>query len=189
MKRIFVFFKSIIPSRKKWNSWKMPTRAGYIASLVVIMTFIVSLFNFNRKADQINDITNNEVGDIIYVEENKETIEDFNYEFKGRLGNLGKRVFEFETDKFESNLSIKIDYTGSYITLINNSDTANYTGGNLIIEIENCNLEFTEFSILPLGPAPKNILIQQVEERFKTLIFRNKDLILKRTKLCLKDFL
>lgn len=180
-----MFFKSIIPRKKKWNSWKMPTRLGYIASLVVIMAFIVSLF----KADPIQDIITNESGDIIYVKENKETIEDFNYEFKGRLGNLGKMVFDFETDKFERNLSIKIDYTGSYITLINNSNTTNYTGGNLIIEIENCNLEFSEFSILPLGPAPKNILIQQVEERFKTFIFRNKDLILKRTKLCLKDFL
>jgi hypothetical protein len=183
-----MFFKSIIPSKKKWNTWKMPTRAGYIASLVVIITFIVGLFNTISKTEPKQENTN-KTGDIIYVEENKESIEDFNYEFKGRLGNLGEMVFEFETDKFERNLSIKIDYTGSYLTLINNSDTANYTGGNLIIEIENCNLELSEFSILPLGPAPKNILIQQVEQRFKTLIFRNKDQILKRTKLCLKDFL
>ncbi|MBJ6368840.1 hypothetical protein [Snuella sedimenti] len=188
MKRIFVFFKSIIPSKKKWNSWKMPTRVGYVASLVVIITFIVSLFNFNSKAKPIQDI-NNDAGDVIYVEESKENFEGFNYEVMGRLRNAGKRIFEFDTDKFERNLFIKIDYTGSYIALINNSDVANYTGGKLIIEIENCNLEFLEFSIPALGPAPKNILKQQVEEQFKTLIFKNKDLILKRTKLCLKDFL
>lgn len=183
-----MFFESIIPSKKKWNSWKMPTRVSYIASLVVIITFIVRLFNFNSKAEPIQDITN-DAGDIIYVEESKEISEAFNYEFKGRLGNLGKRIFELDTDKFKRNLFIKIDYTGSYIALIKNSNVANYSGGKLIIEIENCNLEFLEFSIPNLGPAPKNILKQQVEEQFETLIFKNKDLILKRTKLCLKDFL
>ncbi|MCG2430326.1 hypothetical protein [Aequorivita xiaoshiensis] len=188
MKRIFVFFESIIPSKKKWNSWKMPTRVSYIASLVVIITFMMGLFNFKSKAELIQNITNDS-GDIIYLEESKEVSEGFNYEFKGRLGNLGKRIFEFDTDKFDRNLIIKIDYTGSYIALIKNSDVANYTGGKLFIEIENCNLEFLEFSIPNIGPAPKNILKQQIEEQFETLIFKNKDLILKRTKLCLKDYL
>ena len=183
-----MLFNSIIPTKKKWKSWKMPTRLGYLASLVVIITFIISLFDFNSKVDSIQH-TSNEEGDIIYVEENKEAIVDFNYEFQGRLANLGEKVFDFETNKFKRDLSIKIDYSGSYTALFSNSETVNYSGGNLIIKIEKCYLELSDFSIPPLGPAPKNILIQQVEERFKTLVFRKKDLILKRTKLCLKDFL
>lgn len=36
----------IFPTKEKWHSWKTLTRIGYIASLLTIITFIITIISF-----------------------------------------------------------------------------------------------------------------------------------------------
>lgn len=83
-------------------------------------------------------------------------------------------------DKFE------IEYSGYINPLYGNSDISNYSGGYLIIRTNNCIIKFEDLKVPALGPVPKSILVNQLEERFNKIATKNSDTINDKIKQCLK---
>jgi hypothetical protein len=185
LKRFIDFINSIIPNRKRFNSWSKPTKIAVLASAFLVVTYFIDKLIDYYKKEPFNSETNyNEK--IFVFESNKE---NFEISFGGRLSNISIGKLYINEDKLERNIKINLDYTGYYKALNTQSDISNYSGGHIVIKFESCTLNFSEFYIPPMGPAPKNILISQVEEGFSKILFENKDLIKKKIEICLKDIL
>lgn len=190
MKRIIVFFKSIIPTRKKFNSWAMPTRIDYIAFIFLLFNYCEDkIEKYRSLKDEVLPVINesNHNGDIIIYENKKEVIKNFQISFDGILKDIGSKTIEIDKNIIKKNIVININYTGFYKALNNTTDIVNYSGGYIVIKIDSCILNFIKFDIPSLGPAPKDILINQVEERFTLIFQKNINIINNRIEKCIKE--
>jgi len=192
LKKFKDFINSIIPNRKRFNSWSKPTKILVLAAVIsLVLTFLsmfIGMLLEYYKKEPFNTETNyNE--NILVFESNKVNKANFEISFGGKLSNVSIGKFEINKNDLDRNIKINIDYTGFYKTLNNQSDISNYSGGHIVIKIESCTFNFSKLSIPPMGPAPENILINQVEEGFSKIFNENKDLIKNKIEACLKDIL
>lgn len=84
---------------------------------------------------------------------------------------------------------IEITFTGEISLLDKNSDTYIYSGGNVLIKVDNLNCyEFENLKILEMKPNSKNIIITEIQKNIDNYINNNPKLFLNKITECISKY-
>lgn len=186
----------IIPNRKRFKSWSMPTKIlvifGLLSLIIPFLIFFLELI-FQKTPNEIIDnpiIHNEEHSQVTNTYIKKDPKKYLTYNLTGIKNFTLKRLImdslQISLDKDSKN-TIEISQTGEVQLLSEGIDSYIYTGGfiKIIIDGNNC-YEFQDFSIPSMRPNSKYILMNELDKVINVYVDENLDKFLKKINQCIK---
>lgn len=195
----------IIPSEDDWHEISKSEKIQIIIALIALIITIGSMF-FPAKNDSV--ITNN--NNNTYSNENDNSLNESNEEtITYNVDNRQYNQFDNIDEELEIiteglNISgldsfvrervrtgthkIKVFYSGNIISKPFDKNITDYSGGNLIIRINDCQKSFKNIKASPLHLVPKGQVKELIMEDLVSGIERNRSVIFKKIEECLENY-
>ncbi len=192
----------IFPTKAQFKKWTLPSKIGVIAGYLTVIGFLLTIisyftpntiiYNYYNHTEVTQASENAESQDkklISNKELNKETSSIVYYSLIGN--NNFKLIEEIEGNGkiiIDSNSENKISFSSSTTILVYGDISNNMfksTRGSLIVEVNRCAIPLNQCIIPSFGPAPKEIIQNEINNKIDKFIEENIKLISQTVYRCI----